>query len=161
MKKDNVYKFMLDSMWNNVRKIREQLDSIFSDTDEGFKDACKMVASELIENSIKYGQDIEASKGVELDVIIEDGKIVLKSVNRLISMIDFDNVKFHIDRINASDNPEELYISRLQELMDSSKHGQSQLGLYRIAYEGEFKLDYNLSNNVLIVTASRNLPTEI
>jgi hypothetical protein len=40
--------------------------------------------------------------------------------------------------------------------MDNPKPGVSQLGLYRIAYEGEFKLDYIYQNGILTVKAERN-----
>jgi hypothetical protein len=61
----------------------------------------------------------------------------------------------HIDEIRNSDDPAELYTRRLQELMDNTVKGKTQLGLYRIAYEGEFSLSYRIDNSRLTIIAER------
>ena len=51
-----------------------------------------------------------------------------------------------------------LYIGRLREMLTEASMGASQLGLYRIAYEGQFAMEYSFEDGVLEVVASRNLP---
>ena len=110
------FNYNIDSSWSIIKVIRNRVEALVMDKDPELAAACKMTASELVENAVKYG-------------IIND--------------FDFENVKKHIDDIRETDNPHDLYLKRLEILMKQKNVRQSQLGLYRIAYEGEFHLAYS------------------
>jgi hypothetical protein len=151
------FKYAIGSMWDTVKQVRDRVDSIVKKIDDDLSYASKMTASELIENAVKYGCGIHEGEGIAFELEVTTDEILIKTVNRIINQEDYLIVKSHIDKISATDNPEALYISRLMELMENSKPGQSQLGLYRIAYEGEFMLKYELKDDILTVIATRKI----
>ena len=120
-------------------------------------DASIMCASELVENSIKYGSSEIDSNSIMFNLMLHDNKIVIKVSNGIKDVNDLDNVKSHIEKLKQSDDPSSLYIERLKQLMVSRKQGESQLGLYRISYEGEFKLDYLFNDKILTIIATRDI----
>ena len=48
-------------------------------------------------------------------------------------------------------------MERLHEIAQNPKSGKSQLGLYRIAYETEYLLNYEISGKKLIITATKKI----
>jgi hypothetical protein len=46
----------------------------------------------------------------------------------------------------------------MKELMANPAQTDSRLGLLRIAYEGQFRLDHTYEKSLLTITAERNLP---
>lgn len=157
MGKGNSVKYYIDPLWDTVKKIRDEVEAILIDMGKEITDASKMTASELIENAVKYGCSIEDGTGIQFELIVEDGQIQIVVKNKILSQDDFENVRSHIDNVNASTNPQDLYLNRLMMLMENTKIAKSQLGLYRIAYEGEFKLTYDYTDSILTVTATRNV----
>lgn len=147
----------LQSTWEVLKSVREEISNALKESDQHVIDATVMTASELIENAIKYGKKTSQNEGVEFRLNIDDGCILIKVSNGIISDSDYENVKTHIEKINKSEDPARLYTMRLMELMENAEPGVSQLGLYRIAYEGEFKLDYERNKDVLIIKASRKI----
>jgi hypothetical protein len=116
-----------------------------------------MAIIELVENAVKYGSSIPGKEGVEFDFKIDNNNIIIKISNGLIHEKDGITVANNINKIKSSNNPMELYIQRLKELLEKPVEGVSQLGLYRIAYEGRFNLDYSIDNNILTITAYRTI----
>ena len=53
-------------------------------------------------------------------------------------------------------DPFELYVDRLQQLKDHPD-GYSRMGMLRIVYEGEFKLDGEIDGDRVTLTARRDL----
>lgn len=147
----------LQSTWEVLRSVREEINEALGGADQDLIDAIVMTASELIENAIKYGKKTPRNEGVEFQMTMGDGSVVVKVSNGIITEKDFENVKDHIERIRESDDPSRLYVNRLMELMENAEPGVSQLGLYRIAYEGEFSIDYERNKDVLIIKASRKI----
>ena len=66
-----------------------------------------------------------------------------------------------INKIKNSPNLGELYMERLQEIALNPKSGKSQLGLFRIAYETGFTIDYEISGKKLIVKATKKIEDEL
>ncbi len=153
--KQNTVKYYIDPLWDTVKKIRGEVESILKDRGRDIMDASKMTASELIENAVKYGCSIEDGTGIQFELILDEDRIRILVRNKVLSQDDFENVKQHIDSVNAAENPQELYLQRLMMLMENTRISKSQLGLYRIAYEGEFVLKYDYSDSILTVTATR------
>jgi len=116
-----------------------------------------MCSTELIENAVKYGADKPDGSSIDFDLRADEDKVEIIVSNGYHDENDLKNVINHIDKIKASDDPAALYIERLQELLDNPKPGVSQLGLYRIAYEGGFNLDYRHSDMSLTIIAERKI----
>ncbi len=157
MAKNTSVRYYIDPLWDTVKKIRDKVESILSDKSQEVNDASKMTASELIENAVKYGCSIDNGTGIQFELLVEKNQIKIVVKNKILSSEDFNKVREHIDRIKTADNPQELYLNRLMMLMENTKLSKSQLGLYRIAYEGEFQLDYEYENEILTVTATREI----
>ena len=62
-----------------------------------------------------------------------------------------------LERIRSAD-PRVLYLERMKELMANPTQTESQLGLLRIAFEGQFTLSHVYQDSVLTITAERSLP---
>ena len=127
---------------------------------EDVVDATVMCAAELVENAVKYGNDTDGVNTVLFDVSVKDGVVCVSVSNSVRDQRDLDSLRFHIDQIKKSSDPSQLYIGRLRDLIENPKGGISQLGLYRIAYEGEFSLDYRYENHVIKVVAFRHFDAE-
>ena len=52
-----------------------------------------------------------------------------------------------LNRINEYGKSENLYLDRINEIISQDGIGKSQLGLYRIAYEAEFAISWEKTNN--------------
>ncbi len=157
---DNItFSYNIDLTWSIVKHIRDNIESIVEAKDPDLADACKMTASELVENAVKYGCSAGKTRGIEFHFSINSTEARIVVSNGIIHHSDVENVKFHIDAINASESPQDLYIQRLNTLLENPELNQSQLGLYRIAFEGEFCLSYEHDEqlNVLTITATKQI----
>jgi len=114
-----------------------------------------MVAAELAENVVKYGESSsEDGYGhVELDVTADS--VIIRSRNG-VRAERAAVVAGIIDRIASADDPLELYADRMRAILEDPQE-TSQLGLYRIASEGEFALTYQYEDSILVITATRSL----
>ena len=68
-----------------------------------------------------------------------------------------ENLKYHINTIKSAADPFDLYVAMLEKVMEQHKQ-KSLLGLYRIAGEAEFMLDYLESDKRITVFAKRRVP---
>lgn len=145
--------------WSIIEDIQRKA-IVFMDSKGKGKDlseATMMCVTELIENAIKYGTEKTPSGNIDFELHVNDNQIEISVSNGIRSYDDISNLISHIEKIKNSDDPAQLYTERLMELMDNPKPGVSQLGLYRIAYEGEFKIDYRYENKILTITAKRDI----
>lgn len=152
-----IFSYNIDPGWEIVKKIRDKVEAFVTPINNDVGYASKMTTSELIENAVKYGCSVDKEKGISFNLTMDEGEIKIKVSNGVKSPIDYENVAYHIDKINASDDCQALYVERLTELMDNKRPGASRLGLYRIAFEGEFHLHYEYEDSVLTIIASRVL----
>ena len=152
-----IHKQIIQPLWENVQEIRDEVGTKIGDIGDEYRDAAQMVASELVENAVKYGLTVnsESDVGIEFLLQVNDYEIIIKVTNCVESEHDLVNVKRHIDAVNATEDPQQLYIQRLSELMENEGKGISQLGLFRIAYEGGFSLSYKIVDKDLTVKAYR------
>jgi hypothetical protein len=158
------FRFLIDlpvqNEWSNVDLVRTSVlgcfHAIFSDPS-----GCQSfatVASELMENAIKYG-DWEpdgvrhmhlrvwgdansASVQVEQPVAVDGA-----SVRELLAMIEW---------LNGFADPEDAYRTRMLEIA-AAPAGATKLGLARIAYEGRCRLAAELDGRTLRVTGVTSL----
>jgi hypothetical protein len=144
--------------WDIINKIEGEAAQLLQGYPDSIRDATLIVVNELVENAIKYGKQAKNCETIEFNMTVRENVIKILVANGVISDSHADNVITHIKRIQASDNPMDLYIARLHELLEKpASNTESQLGLYRIAYEGQFKLSYTYRDNIINVMAERAL----
>jgi hypothetical protein len=160
MSTDNTFKMYVNPTWSIISNIRKKISELLEynkiDNKE-LLDATTMVSSELMENAVKYGEGTTEDSMIEFEISVEKNKINISVSNHVNAGSNIDVLIDVIETIKKCDNPGELYVNRLNELLENPKHGESRLGLYRIAYEGEFNLDYKFSDNLLKVMAYRSV----
>lgn len=135
------------------QKIRKNLVSKFPDLVE----AIIICSSELCENAIKYGVSVPKKEKINFNLMVKDDHILVEVSNGVTNAEDVTNVTQTVDLINSGKNPEDLYLSRLHELMENPKPGESKLGLYRIAFETGFQLSVRFKNEVLTLIAKMKI----
>lgn len=145
----------ISASWGLVKEVRDRVEALVADKGKEIAYASKMTSSELIENALKYGRSGENGDGITFSVHMHDDRIEIVVSNRVELQSDIESAMRHIRQINASSNAQELYRNRLHELMAGSKSGKTQLGLYRIAYEGAFGLSCACTDKMLTITATR------
>ncbi|MBI3396238.1 MAG: hypothetical protein HY042_10420 [Spirochaetia bacterium] len=143
--------------WNVIKKIKDAIksDSIISAQERDFMDAAQLVAIELAENALKYS-DPDTSQPVEFGFTAEDGQCVIRVKNWCRNEDSKQALQSMLKEI-GSGNPFELYVGRLEKLKDDPD-GWSRMGLYRIAYEGEFVLTADIDKESVTLVAKRAIP---
>lgn len=146
--------------WDMVSSITDEVENIFIARKIPLAEAVVVVLTELLENAVKYssGNSLAGPQGVGLMVDIIDNKIVVEVANKVASPAHVENIVKHIEKINTSPDPSVPYLERLNELFNAKVHRETRIGLYRIAYESKFKLDFVFRDNMLVVRAERPLP---
>lgn len=144
-------------VWEYVRRVRQQVEAALAHVDEDQRSAAVMVASELLENAIKYGVAVPLLSRTRVTLQYSPTQIEIRVDNGLVEMGAYERVRAIVESMNDETACERLYLARIQELIDNPFQ-KNQLGLYRIGYEGKFSLSCNLENQVLSMTARRNLP---
>lgn len=149
--------FSITPAWEVVKNIEDKIRNIFHTDDSEIFYSTIMTVSELIENAVKYGSASPTSKSININFVADAKNIIIIVSNPVEDEGRVNVVKTHIERINNSKDPQQLYIQRLQELLENPHSKNSQLGLYRIVYEGGFSLNYGYENNILTIKALRKL----
>jgi hypothetical protein len=102
-----------------------------------------MVAQELLENAVKYG-DAASGRPIHLSVRIGEADVTVEVTSRVAA----DDTELHrFDRavqwLRGYQDPFEAYVERLKLVSaESYRGGQSGLGLTRIAHEGKCLVDF-------------------
>jgi hypothetical protein len=143
--------------WDAVKATWDECRAILAAAgvppDESYQLA--MVTQELLENAVKYGA-FNGSERIALGmrVVPEDVTIEVRS---RVGVDDANLRRFDrmIQWIRGFQDPFEAYIQRLKAVSARPyAHGESGLGLTRIAYEGRCAIDFFVDeNNVLAVSA--------
>ena len=115
-----------------------------------------MILSELVENSIKYG-DFKGSKS-KIFILMDIGKdFITIEVNNPVDPKRANHLQ-RLDKtiqwIRGYQDSFQAYIEKLKEISRKPlEDEESGLGLARIAYEGKAILDFFVMDNVLNVSA--------
>ncbi len=160
MESDHVkISIVIKPTWHLVKEVQEKTEKFMQEKkmSSDIIEVSVMCSTELIENAVKYGAEKPDGSSIDFDLQATDDTVEIIVSNGYHDDQDLKNVIKHIDKIKASEDPAALYIERLQELLDNPKPGVSQLGLYRIAYEGGFTLDYRHSDMALTIIAKRKI----
>ena len=144
--------------WDEINKLRDSCIDFLKT--HGISDdlihSHTMILSELVENSIKYG-DFENSNTTIL-IHLDIGKnFITIEVNNPVnpkSATHLQRLDKTIQWIRGYQDSFQAYIERLKEIsMKPLEDEESGLGLARIAYEGKAILDFFVLDNTLNVSA--------
>jgi hypothetical protein len=142
-------------MWPHVRQIRQQVAAALEPYGPELRSAAVMTASELVENAIKYGENVAAAPSVTFALEATGGRISIRVANGSTNGAGVAELARRVKDMAAAPNKQALYMARLEELLAHSDDS-GKLGIYRIGFEGGFDLALDYSNDVVIVTATRN-----
>ncbi len=163
MKNNNEYKLLeikLRPIWGEIDRARDECRSFLEElgSTEETADALCMIASEILENAIKYGYF--TSETQEFTFKMEAGKdgMLVQAWSPLPSAGIVENLRrldSIIQWIRSFQSPFQAYLERLKlvagQPLDDNESG---LGLIRIAYEGEAILDFYVNeDDILYVSA--------
>jgi hypothetical protein len=147
----------LPSAWEPCRKTLR---------DAGLRDddvySLCMVAQELLENAVKYGEFEDDGDAVGLAIGVTGEEVTIEVRNRVSSepgrLRKFDQA---VQWIRGFQDPFEAYVEKMKSA--SAHHyaeGKSGLGLARMAYEGRCIVDFYLDEQELAVSAVYARPQE-
>jgi hypothetical protein len=142
--------------WTTIDTILVDITNAYPDTASDTWYDIVMSVTELLENAIKYGR-FEDKDSIGIKVIRDDNTVIIEVVNRVARLDDLETAKEYIDMINASNDLKVLFTRQLQYLMENPVRERSRLGLFRMAYEGQFALSYDLKNDSLHITAKKQV----
>jgi hypothetical protein len=143
--------------WDAIKATWDPCRSYLSGAGLGEDEAYQlaMVAQELLENAVKYGAFAGAER-IALGVRLREDDVTVEVKSR----VDVDDANLRrfdqmIQWIRGYQDPFEAYVERLKLVSARPySHGESGLGLTRIAYEGRCAIDFYVDEgNVLAVSA--------
>jgi hypothetical protein len=147
--------------WRNVDLLRTSVQNcftaVFADVDGCHTIA--MVTGELLENALKYG-DWRSSDSARFRLRIhgEQSHLVTVSVENPLHGDDpnADALRTAIEWINSFPSAETAYRARLMQI-SQAEDALSRLGLVRIAFEGNCRLQMHVAGGTATVTALLDL----
>ncbi len=145
--------------WDNIEEVRNECDSFFRSHNFSQNDSHSLVMtiSELMENSIKYGDYSNPDAMVEISIQLLQSRIQIEVLNPVTEEDKgyLQKLDRTIQWIRGFQDPFEAFIEKLRLVskkpLDDSESG---LGLVRVAYEGKAVLDFFVDEkNILNVSA--------
>jgi hypothetical protein len=146
----------IDDDWERVELVREAVARcvVAAYGDDDLRDALSMVAAELLENAVKYGQN-----GASIRFRLEDaGELAITVTNTVAAgSADAAKLKERLDWLHTFADPGEAYLQTMAEVFKSGKvdDSTSGLGLLRIAYEGACAVECDLSEPGAVTVRAR------
>ena len=150
------FELSIPIVWQYVRDVRARVRAVLASHPPELRDAAVMVASELVENAIKYGESVPKAPEAVIRVGVSDTEIRVEVSNGVRSTDIVRELRTHIEQITNASNRGDLYVARVEELLNSA-NTRGRLGLYRIGHEGGFELSCSYVDQVLTVTATRGI----
>ena len=139
--------------WHWVDTVRRMVVQELATHDPELRAAAEMVASELAENVVRYGQPTADSNAGLVVLSIEDDVLRISSSNG--ATPERAAVVLECLRRLEHEDAEQLALERMKAMIENPEDRGSQLGLLRIAFEGQFSLSAEVENGVLRITAWR------
>ena len=150
-----VKKITLKPEWDEIEKARNKVDAFLRSLglSDDTVDTFIMVVSELIENSIKYGNFQGPENRVIVTIHVEKRTVLVEVINPVDNSTQkhLQNLDRSIQWIRGYQDPFQAYVERLKQVSRKPLRDQeSGLGLVRIAYEGRSVLDCFVSEDDLL-----------
>jgi hypothetical protein len=114
-----------------------------------------MVASELVENAVKYGDTVPACEKVKVTVALEGNDVLIAVSNGIQNPRRVAALRERIDRVNEA-SADALFMDRIERILAHPSE-QGELGLYRIGSEGRFHLEMIEENQAVTIIARRSI----
>jgi hypothetical protein len=140
--------------WGWVERTRVEVAQALAGFEEQLREAAVMTASELAENVVKHGEASTEGGWVRLEV--EGSRLRISSTNGVREPARAAIVTEIIRMLAEAKDPHALYLERMGELLEQPS-GPTQLGLYRIVFEGGFQLSASYQQSVLNIVAEREV----
>ncbi|MEM7183314.1 MAG: hypothetical protein AAF518_20545 [Spirochaetota bacterium] len=147
----------LSPLWSLISQVKDKVNGLMQGYSQGQIDFAVMVMSELMENAIKYGVSHTELPYVGITFVLDEGIVTITISNGIYDEEQIQDFLKIMDKIIASENKEELYIMRMQEILEHPEVGGSQLGLYRITSEAMYDLSYTIENKILTINATKKM----
>ena len=157
MNRDKEMFIRIPSELSLMRHIRVGIRECLALHDAELQESAAMVAWELVENAIKYGERAREEQLATFRFRLAAARVVIDVASGLASRADYEEVASRIRDIEAEPDKMKLYIERLQALVEHGPQGPTRLGLYRISAEGRFHLSCQERDGMLVVSATRAL----
>jgi hypothetical protein len=143
-------------VWSSLRATRASVREVLEQYPSAFVDAAAMTACELLENAIKYGEEVPAARAILFTLSLTGDTVDIVTANGCTDQGSIERLLCRIQSLRDAPSKEALYIERLEEMLLGPSEGTS-LGIYRIALEGGFELDATYADEVVTVTATRRV----
>ncbi|MCB1143995.1 MAG: hypothetical protein H7A24_16630 [Leptospiraceae bacterium] len=153
----NKIEFSAIPNYDILNNMSDQIHRVLGGSPKNIIESCESASWELLENAIKYGSAQNNQKEVKYEFTSTESEIIIKISNgfdRKESLMEYLKI---MDKIHSTEDKSSLYINRLSEILENPKSTKSQLGLYKIAAETDFVLNYHIEDQVLITTAVLSL----
>jgi hypothetical protein len=144
----------LPHTWDHIRKIRKSVGEALKNSDPSLRAAAMMVTSELVENAVKYGEEVAAAPHISVALSVRKNQLIISVSNGSADPSGIKELQQRIEEIVRAPDKSTLYMARLEELLEEPTE-TGKLGLYRIAFEGEFDLQFVYLDQVVTITATR------
>lgn len=148
-----IIEFNLNPTIGIINALVEKIKIALVDYSEKVNYSTDVVASELLENALKYGVVNTDIEKIHFEMLYDEKEIIIKVSNGFFDdsfLLDFHRI---FEKIKNTPDRESLYIERLQEVLDNPSTKQSQLGFYKILYETDYNINYEINKKIITVTA--------
>lgn len=144
--------------WHWIEKVRDAVNEVLRDHPAELRQSAVMVASELAENLVKYGHAIDGEDSGRVAIEVQNGFVSVTSENGTTAE-EAKKVDALVRAMAAADDVQALYLERLTRMAETPGDSASELGLLRIAFEGQFTLACDYTPPRLRLVATRGLST--
>jgi hypothetical protein len=141
--------------WQHTRTVRKCVGDALAADDPDRRSAAMMAASELVENAIKYGEEVPQAPGITFAMLQDAEGMRIEVCNGSTDIEGIGRLERRVAEIASTPDKAALYMARLEELLAQPLES-GKLGLYRIAFEGQFDLQCRYANNVVTMIATRS-----
>jgi serine phosphatase RsbU (regulator of sigma subunit) len=154
--KDVAIEAQIQPVWATVREIRCRLNGELAAYPDRLRYAAGMVASELLENAIKYGESLPGIAQIAFSFVIRAGLCRITVTNGSNSQENISRLRAMVAEVNSAEDKSALYMRRMQELLEHPSE-RTGLGIYRVGFEGGFELACEACEGIVTVVAARSV----
>jgi len=144
----------LPTAWRVVRRVRSVVDGVLANEADSLRQSARLVASELLENVIKYGEVLPDGSQPMVSVQLSNGVLTIRSRNGVAHPDDPNRIFEILRRMKGRKDVQSVYIEAIVQAM-AIRGKSAALGLLRIAAEAAFELDATFEGGVLEIIAKK------